>query len=104
MKRKVGKNIARAVAAAVFVAVLILLLKLFDGGVTNREVRESVVGEAASLRDLVNARADAIDAKIDRLAADEAALHEKLSLIDAKLDALIKLATPSLPDGMRESR
>jgi hypothetical protein len=101
-----------SMAAVVFVlfGLLVLLLRFLDGGVTNRMVDESVHGEASSIREAVNARADAIESKLDRLAGGDVVLDAKLSDVDAKLsrvesklDALLKLADRPLPDGMKKA-
>ena len=91
-----------AACAAVLLAVLVFLAWLFDGGVSNRMVRESVLDEGEKTRALLNARADAIESRLSRIAKVELAIDEKLSRVEKKLDALVELATPKLPDGMRE--
>ena len=57
------------------------------GGVSHREIKETVVEESAKVQSRVDARCDALEQKLDR--------------IEAKLDRLIEMATPKLPDGMR---
>lgn len=110
MKRRTKVTLRRAFAAAVLVAVALFLVRLLDGGVSNRDVDESVHAEAATLRDVVNARADAIDAKLGTLAGGEVAIDTKLADVDAKLtrveeklDALLRLADRPLPDGMKKA-
>ena len=103
MEWRKAKNVAKTVVAALFIAVLVYILWFVGGGVSNREVRESVVREAASLKELVNARADAIDARLEAVAAGEVALDAKLTRVEEKLDALLKLAAPQLPDDMKKA-
>lgn len=62
----------------------------FTGGVTHRDLRDSIESEHARTRAGVDSRADAIDRRLDR--------------IESKLDRLLELATPHLPDGMSEAK
>lgn len=77
-----------------FVILLVLLLLagaaywyLLAGGVTHRELKETVLSESEQVQMKLDARCDVLEAKLDR--------------IEAKLDRLIDLATPRLPDAMR---
>ena len=79
-----------------FSAVLVLVLATVvawlwifyrDGGVTHRDLADLVSAEGAATRARVDERCDALDVKLDR--------------IESKLDRLIQLATPRLPDGMK---
>ena len=72
--------------AALATAVAWLWLLCRDGGVTHRDLAALVAYEGAETRAKVDERCDALDAKLDR--------------IESKLDMLIQLATPRLPDGM----
>ena len=101
-ERSMKNKIRIAACAAVLLAVLVFLAWLFDGGVSNRMVRESVLDEGEKTRALLNARADAIESRLSSIAKVELAIDEKLSRVEKKLDALVELATPKLPDGMRE--
>ena len=73
----------------VLLAILCMWLWLFyrDGGVTHRDLADLITAEGAATRTKVDERSDALDAKLDR--------------IESKLDKLIQLATPRLPDGMK---
>jgi len=57
------------------------------GGVTHRELKDAVTDESAAIQARIDARYRALDEKLDR--------------IEAKLDKLIDMATPKLPDGMK---
>ena len=57
------------------------------GGVSHREIKDTVIEQSAEVQAHVDARCDALERKLDR--------------IEAKLDKLIEMATPKLPDGMR---
>ena len=83
------KRFMIAVLLVVVLATVIAWLWLFyrDGGVTHRDLADLVVAEGAATRARVDERCDALDAKLGR--------------IESKLDRLIQLATPRLPDGMK---
>lgn len=57
------------------------------GGVSHRELKSSILTESQTIQSKVDARCDALDRKLDH--------------IEAKLDKLIEMATPKLPDGMK---
>ena len=84
-----AKKILMAVLLVVLLATVIAWLWLFyrDGGVTHRELADLITAEGAATRAKVDERCDALDGKLDR--------------IESKLDKLIQLATPRLPDGMK---
>jgi len=84
-----AKKILIAVLLVVVLATVIAWLWLFnrDGGVTHRELADLITAEGAATRAKVDERCDALDVKLDR--------------IESKLDKLIQLATPRLPDGMK---
>ncbi len=88
----------RLAAFAVAVAVLVfLLLQVLAGGhVPNSKVKECVLHESASIRAEVDSRSDAIEARLERI-------ESKLDKLDGKLDRILELATPKLPDGMKEA-
>ena len=73
--------------AALSAAVAWLWLFYRDGGVTHRDLADLVAAEGAATRAKVDERCNALDVKLDR--------------IESKLDRLIQLATPRLPDGMK---
>ena len=83
------KKLLCAGVLLVVLAILFAWLWLFyrDGGVTHRELANLITAEAAATRAKVDERCDALDVKLDR--------------IESKLDKLIQLATPQLPDGMK---
>ena len=74
---------------------------MFCGGVSHREVMNTVRTESESVRGLVDARADGIEARIAVLEAKVAAADAKLDRIESKLDRILDLAAPKLPDDMR---
>ena len=84
-----AKKILIAVLLVVVLATVVAWLWLFyrDGGVTHRELAELITIEGAATRARVDERCDALDVKLDR--------------IESKLDKLIQLAAPRLPDGMK---
>lgn len=73
--------------AALSAAVAWLWLFYRDGGVTHRDLADLVAAEGAATRAKVDERCDALDVKLDR--------------IESKLDRLVQLVTPRLPDGMK---
>ena len=84
--------IKRFLIAVLLVMVLVTIVSwlwLFyrDGGVTHRDLADLVAAEGTATRARVDERCDALDVKLDR--------------IESKLDRLIQLATPQLPDGMK---
>ena len=83
------KKVLIAVLLVVLLATVVAWLWLFyrDGGVTHRELADLITAEGAATRAKVDERCDALDVKLDR--------------IESKLDKLIQLATPRLPDGMK---
>ena len=83
------KKILAAVLLVVVLATVVAWLWLFyrDGGVTHRDLADLVASEGAATRAKVDERCNALDVKLDR--------------IESKLDRLIQLATPRLPDGMK---
>ena len=83
------KKLLVAVLLVMLLAVLGAWLWLFyrDRGVTHRELADLITAEGAATRAKVDARCDALDVKLDR--------------IEGKLDKLILLATPQLPDDMK---
>ena len=84
-----AKKILIAALLVVLLATVIAWLWLFyrDGGVTHRELADLITAEGAATRAKVDERCDALDVKLDR--------------VESKLDTLIQLATPRLPDGMK---
>ena len=84
-----AKKIPIAVLLLVLLAAVVAWLWLFhrDGGVTHRELADRIAAEGAAARERVDERCNALDIKLDR--------------IESKLDKLIQLATPRLPDGMK---
>ena len=84
-----AKKILIAVVLVLLLATVIAWLWLFyrDGGVTHRDLADLITAEGAATRARVDERCDALDVKLDR--------------IESKLDKLIQLATPRLPDGMK---
>ena len=83
------KKFLTAVLLVVLLAMVIAWLWLFyrDGGVTHRDLADLITAEGVATRTRVDERCDALDVKLDR--------------IESKLDKLIQLATPRLPDGMK---
>ena len=83
------KRFMIAVLLVVVLATIIAWLWLFyrDGGVTHRDLADLITAEGAATRAKVDERCDAMDGKLDR--------------IESKLDKLLQLATPRLPDGMK---
>lgn len=94
---KTRNSIRLASFAAILALTLALLVFVWfrlAGGVSNREVREAVLAESASLRARLDGRCDAIDARLDRI-------ESKIDRLGEKLDRIIEIATPRLPDGMK---
>jgi hypothetical protein len=85
MMRKILFSIVFVVVLATAVAWLWLFYR--DGGVTHRDLAGLITAEGAATRARMDERCDALDVKLDR--------------IESKLDRLIQLATPRLPDGMK---
>ena len=83
------KKFLIAVLLVLLLATVVAWLWLFyrDGGVTHRELADLITAEGEATRAKVDERCDAMDAKLDR--------------IESKLDKLIQLATPRLPDDMK---
>jgi len=83
------KKVLIAILIVVLLAMTVAWLWLFyrDGGVTHRDLADLIAAEGAATRAKVDERCDALDVKLDR--------------IESKLDKLIQLATPRLPDGMK---
>ena len=83
------KKFLLAVVLVVLLATVVAWLWLFyrDGGVTHRELADLITAEGAATRTKVDERCDALDVKLDR--------------IESKLDKLLQLATPRLPDDMK---
>ena len=88
MKRK-----SRRIATVALLLLLLLVLAFewwrfaADRGVSHRDLKEAVARESAVVRERVDARCDALERRLDR--------------IESKIDRLIEMATPRLPDGMR---
>ena len=87
MKNKLLATVLFVVVLATVIAWLWLFYR--DGGVTHRELADLITAEGAATRAKVDERCDALDVKLDR--------------IESKLDKLIQLATPRLPDGMKSA-
>ena len=85
MIRKILAFFLLVVVLAAVVAWLWLFYR--DGGVTHRDLAGLIASEGATTRAKVDERCNALDVKLDR--------------IESKLDRLIQLATPRLPDGMK---
>ena len=83
------KKILVAVVLILLFATVVAWLWLFyrDGGVTHSELADLITAEGAATRAKVDDRCNALDVKLDR--------------IESKLDKLIQLATPRLPDDMK---
>jgi len=81
------KRLLVVVAVLLFVAIGVWLWAWACGGVSSRELRSAVEDESAAIQTRVDERFAVLDAKLDR--------------IEAKIDRLIEMATPKLPDGMR---
>ena len=84
MKMKLHYAVPLILLLAIILAWLWLIYR--DGGVTHRELADLVIAEGAATRAKVDARCDALEAKLGR--------------IESKLDKLIELAISRLPDGM----
>ena len=84
-----AKRFMIAVLLVVVLATVVAWLWLFyrDGGVTHRDLADLVVAEGAATRARMDERCDALDVRLGR--------------IESKLDRLIQLAAPQLPDGMK---
>ena len=105
MERDVKRMLRAGVFAVVLAAAVLFVMWLFDGGVTNSAINETVQKENAEVRALVNKRADEMGGQLEKIASVELALDAKLTRIEEKLDALLKLATERpLPDGMQEAQ
>ena len=88
---KIHTMVKRAVTAALFLLVCIAAMTCFlwwrsYAGVSNREILGAVREEGAATRLTVEMQCNALSRKLDR--------------IESKLDRLIDMATPRLPDGM----
>ena len=95
---------------------LILLLLMLEflvwfyvrwAGPSNAEIKSAVESEADSLRSHVTECSGMVAEKVDSRVADLEkgieALDAKLDRIEAKLDKLIRLANPTLPDGLERA-
>ena len=60
---------------------------LKSGGVSHEDIQATVRQESVAIQARIDRRGDAVEAKLDRL--------------ESKLDKLIEMAAPKLPDGMR---
>ena len=76
-------------------------------GPSNAEIKSAVEAEADSLRSHVTECSGKVAEKVDSRVADlergMEALDAKLDRIEAKLDKLIRLANPPLPDGLERA-
>ena len=91
---KIAARLVFAALVVLVIAALVLFwLRMAGGFVSNREVRQSVVSEAASLKTRLDERCDTVEARLSRI-------ESKIDGLDRKLDRLIELATPRLPDEM----
>ena len=83
----------RRIAFLVLLLLILLILafegwRLFaDGGVSHRDLEKAILRESAAVREHMDVRCDALERRLDR--------------IESKIDRLIDMATPKLPDGMR---
>lgn len=103
---RVKNKIVIVLAAVVLVLSAVLYLRF--GGVTHERIVGVVETESAAIQDVVeeesvrtrvqvNARADALEGKLD-------ALNRKFGSIETKLDRLLQIADRPLPDGLQEVR
>lgn len=105
MERDVKRMLRAGVFAVVLAAGVLFVMWLFDGGVTNNAIHRTLQTESSGVRELINRRADGMDARLEKIASGELALDAKLTRIEEKLDALLKLAAErQLPDGMQEAQ
>ena len=99
------RMVFRTLAVALALALLALIAQHAIFGACTGGV---VKAEAASVKARVDARADEIVAKLESL---ERGMNDRfeserrrLESIDAKLDRILDLAAPPLPDGMKEAK
>ena len=79
---QITKNVKRAIALAVLIVFALLAVWVWwtwCGSVSHAEIRDAIREESESVRKRVDSRCDAIERKLDRL---------------------IEMATPKLPDNM----
>ena len=94
------------------IALLVALLLLSSGfwlgwrGADGRlaELRETVVSEADAIKAQSAARFDAVESRLDRMEKKLDQIDARSARIESKLDRLIDLATPRLPDGMKAAQ
>ncbi len=68
------------------------------------ELRETVKSEADGIKAQSAARFDSVEGRLDRMEKQLNQIDERAVRIEAKLDRLIDLATPRLPDGMKPAQ
>lgn len=84
----IGTKIKLGLVSVIVVAIVIAALYLRYGGVTHQQIV-----------DVVDARADSIEAKIDDRYER---LDQKLDSIESKLDRILEIAVRPLTDGLQE--
>ena len=96
------------ITIALLVALLLLSLGFWLGwrGADGRfaELREIVVSEADAIKAQSAARFDAVESRLDRMEKKLDQIDARSARIESKLDCLIDLATPRLPDGMKAAQ
>ena len=96
------------IAIALIVVLVLLVLGFWLGwrGADGRfvELRETVVSEADAIKAQSAARFDAVESRLDRMEKKLDQIDARSARIESKLDRLIDLATPRLPDGMKSAQ
>ena len=77
------------ILAAVVILILLVILYTRFGGVTHERIYDAVADRSNEILDRIDARATALDTKLDRL--------------EGKLDQLLEIANRPMPDAMRKA-
>jgi len=77
-------------AFVLLLAIVAAAMYLRYGGVTHRQIRETVTDESAAIQSRLDERYQALDRKLDR--------------IEGKLDRLLDIANRPLPDNLQPVR
>ena len=85
--RKFTRRAVAALTLVLLLAAAVWAWRAACGGVSHREIKDAVQDESRRVQDHVDSRCNAMERKLDR--------------IESKLDRLIDMVAPKLPDGMK---
>lgn len=105
---EIKRKIQRAGLLVLVLLIVAVAAWLTTGGVSNCAIFKALLAESTLVQDKIDVRADeivskldAMDRKLDTMDRKLDDSDKRLKSIDDKLDRLLQLANPPLPDGLQ---